>query len=221
MTEKWRKAGGGVILGLAVVNLVWLDVNFWQNQNRGKEGEELRENLPTPTGRALGLMVTEAVPTTAEEVGCPAACQEKWREELATVAARPVVAEVKATAAPKAKTAYLSLGGGGETVSREWVEVPGSDFSFDLADYVSPWVYLQTNLKSEYGNSRCFVRLYDLSNLRAVDFSEQTTDQTGFVSLTSLALKIWRGNNNYELQIKSLNGIRCFLESPRLKIVSF
>ncbi|MCJ7828031.1 hypothetical protein MUP65_02725, partial [Patescibacteria group bacterium] len=77
----------------------------------------------------------------------------------------------------------------------------------------------ETNLRAQHTNSRCYARVWDESNQRAVDYSEQSTDQVAAVNLISLPLSIWQGKNNYYLELKSLNGVNCYLESPRLKIV--
>jgi len=172
--------------------------------------------------------VEELPPSAARDTSevniCGLDCQAKIAQEvsqaIATISGKEVVEKtVQPTLIPQ--TLYLPLGSGSSTTATAWVDVAGSEFIFDLLDYgPQTEIYWQGNLKSEHANSRCYSRIYDLNNLRAVDFSEQTTDQTSFQTLTSLKLSIWQGKNNYRLQIKSLNGITCFLESPRLIIVS-
>ncbi|MBN1263190.1 MAG: hypothetical protein JW991_02440 [Candidatus Pacebacteria bacterium] len=129
--------------------------------------------------------------------------------------------EKAAQPASPPQTVYLPLGSGGSTTATDWQDVGGSNFVFDLAEWGNKTrVYWQGNQRAEHANSRCYARIYDATNYRAVDFSEQTTDQTTYQILTSLALSIWQGKNDYQLQMKSLNGTACFLESPRLIIVS-
>lgn len=102
---------------------------------------------------------------------------------------------------------------------REWVKIDGSEFNFDPKDYPSgASVRWQGNLKVKDPNSRCFARIYDSSNKRAVDFSEQATGATEFETITSSPLSIWQGPNHYYLEIKSLDGSVCSLSSPRLVI---
>ncbi|MFH1561276.1 MAG: hypothetical protein ABID04_01710 [Patescibacteria group bacterium] len=142
---------------------------------------------------------------------CPLACQELIDQRVAVALAGKT--------SKVASLAYVPLGDGGSTILRDWTVIDGSEFSFNLADYSSSAkVYWEGNLKARDSNSRCYARLYDLDNFREVDFSQQSTDQTGFQTLTSQALRIWRGNNHYRLEIKSLNGVACYLETPRLVV---
>lgn len=146
---------------------------------------------------------------------CPLVCQDLIDKKINLALAN--LPQAKTTIA---KTiSYLPLGSGGTTTNQAWSAIPGSNFSFNLGDYPSQAkVYWQGNIKSIYGNSRCYTRLYDKSNFRSVDYSEQSSSQIVFENLTSQPLSIWRGNNQYRLEIKSLNGIECQLESPKLII---
>lgn len=115
-------------------------------------------------------------------------------------------------------TSYLSLGTGSSTQKSDWTRVDGSEFTFDLEDYPGGKVFWEGNLRSQYTNSRCYARLFDKTNSRAVDFSEQSTDNTDNQYLTSQELAIWFGKLKYQLEIKSLNNITCYLDSPRLVV---
>lgn len=159
-------------------------------------------------------------------------CDEECRRIIAEEVARAVSA-IPATpvaspapvgqAQPKTSstpvTSYISLGSGGSTKETDWVRLAGSEIQFDLAQYANDAkVYWEGNLKVFSGNSRCFARLFDKSNLRSVDFSEQSTDKLDFEYLRSQQLTIWSGNNKYQLEAKSLNGIECTVDSSRLVI---
>jgi len=146
---------------------------------------------------------------------CPLVCQElidkKINQALANISQTKTVS--------KTTTSYIPLGNGGSTTSQTWESISGSDFTLNLSDYPSgAKVYWQGNIKSLYGGSRCYARIYDKTHFRSVDYSEQSTSQTVFENLTSQPLSIWAGNNQYRLEIKSLNGINCQLESPKLII---
>lgn len=169
--------------------------------------------------------------------GCGPSCQsfvdEKIASAIATVSASIKKTNVsqKAPAAPSPSsssgessrttikvTSYLSLGTGGSTQKSDWTRVDGSEFTFDLSDYQEGKVYWEGNLRSQYTNSRCYARLFDKTNSRAVDFSEQSTDSTDNQYLTSQELAIWFGKLKYQLEIKSLNNVTCYLDSPRLVV---
>jgi hypothetical protein len=217
-----------VLLGLLLVgNLAYLDyLIFFKKVSKEKD-----ISLPVvlEQGDSLSGQKVVSQPVSA----CGPACQARITEEVAqavatisgetkeTVVQKIIEKTVQPTPAPQ--TLYLALGSGASTTSTSWSDVGGSEFVFDLADYRSgsqTKVYWQVNQKAEHANSRCFARIYDVTNNRAVDFSEQTTDQTSFQNHTSSQLSIWWGKNNHRLQIKSLNGITCFLEAPRLIIIS-
>lgn len=162
----------------------------------------------------------ETVDTCSED--CQKLLDEKITEALATLSEQLSEAKrvklVVATPSPSVPTTtYLPLGSGGSTKVTNWTVLDGSDFIFDLKDYPEGTkVYWNGNLKAEVSNSRCFARIYDNSNFRAVDFSEQTTNEKTTQNLTSQPLMIWAGRNTYRVEIKSLNGITCSLGSPRL-----
>ncbi len=154
--------------------------------------------------------------SAADAESCNLACQ-KLIDEKINKALTNLNKTSKTTAAKT--TAFIPLGSGGSSIERDWVVVEGSDFNFDLKDYSSAAkVYWQGNLKVRDLNSRCYARLYDKTHFRTVDFSEQSTNKTDFENLTSQALSIWTGSNAYRLEIKSLNGIPCYLESPKLLV---
>jgi len=156
---------------------------------------------------------TNGVVLSSKSESCSLACQEMMDQKIA--------AALKTGSSKRslASISYIPLGDGGTTTSRQWVKIDGSEFVFDLADYPSgAKVFWEGNLKAGIANSRCYARIYDLDHYRAVDFSEQSTAETEFQSLTSQPLRIWAGKNHYRLEIRSLNGIACSLAVPRLVV---
>lgn len=157
---------------------------------------------------------------------CQSFVEEKISEAVATISAmvRKDTSTKTLTPAPKSSTSsikvttYIPLGPGASTQKSDWTRVDGSEFTFDLSEYPEGKVYWEGNLKAQYTNSRCYARLFDKTNSRAVDFSEQSTDQTSNQYLTSQELTIWFGKLKYQLEIKSLNNITCYLDSPRLVV---
>lgn len=153
--------------------------------------------------------------TTAEDDYCSLACMKVMDEKI-----NKALAKLQKTTAGKTavSVSYIPLSGGGmTTINSAWTAIDGSDFIFDLKDYsIGAKVYWEVNLKARDANSRCYARIYDKEHYRAVDYSEQFTDKTVFEDLTSQALSIWAGKNHYRLEIKSLNGVICYLDSPKL-----
>lgn len=124
---------------------------------------------------------------------------------------------VTPTQAPR--IVYITLGNTFSTTQVDWTKVPGSDIEFDLNDYSqSAIVKWEGTLRANDANSKCFARLYDKSNNREVDYSQQTTTETSAQYLISQPLAVWAGRNKYQLDIKSLNGVTCHVDSPRLRI---
>ncbi len=203
---------------LILANLIVLDFLYWQLK-------KAKVVSPSP--------VSETVIQPGETVyqdRCGAECQQKIAEEvsraMATVSStieiqeKEIIKEVARQATPQPQIAYIPLGSGGSTINMNWTDLAGSEFVFDLADYSAhAKVYWQGNIKAKDLNSRCYARIYDSTNLRAVDFSEQSTAKTTFETLTSSQLMIWAGENHHKLQIKSLNGSMCSLESAKLKVI--
>lgn len=196
------------------VNLLYLDylVLFKIKKAEKPGGEEAFKEQIEPNSRIECSL-------------CAALIDEKIASAIATVSAtlkrsstpKLAVPQPPATSLIKV-TSYLSLGTGGSTQKSDWTRVDGSEFTFDLEDYSGGKVFWEGNLKAQYTNSRCYARLFDKTNSRAVDFSEQSTDNTDNQYLTSQELAIWFGKLKYQLEIKSLNNVTCYLDSPRLVV---
>ncbi len=207
----WIAVSAFIILA---VNLLFLDFLLLSNTQKSVSQQE------------------ELLPEDKDKGDCGPSCrsfvEEKISEAIATVSALVEETEkpkniktgtpVKSTASSIKVTTYIPLGPGASTQKSEWTRVDGSEFTFDLSEYPEGRVYWEGNLKAQYTNSRCYTRLFDKTNSRAVDYSEQSTDQTSNEYLTSGELMIWFGKLKYQLEVKSLNGITCYLDSPRLVV---
>lgn len=216
--DSYIKAGFLLVVLLLAANLVFLNKKVLPEKQTVVPKTQVVEKILQPAPQ----------PATAV---CDEECQRIIAEEVARA-----VATISATASPSPPpapvaqaqpqpkpstptTSYISLGSGGSTKKTDWVRLAGSEIQFDLSQYAnSAKVYWEGNLKVFSANSRCYARLYDKSNLRMVDFSEQSTDKLDFEYLRSNQLTIWSGNNKYQLEAKSLNGIECSVDSPRLVI---
>lgn len=189
---------------------------FFTNQKIESSVARLEEKLASSSSQPLGT-------TNKCSEDCQKLLDEKIAKAIATLSAqlsearkvKPSVAAPQPSSIPT--TTYLPLGSGGSTKVMTWIVLDGSEFIFDLKDYPEGTkVYWNGNLKADVLNSRCFARIYDKSNFRSVDFSEQSTSEKTSQNLTSQPLMIWAGRNTYRVEIKSLNGITCSLGSPRL-----
>jgi hypothetical protein len=204
---------------LVVLNLFFLDFLFWQLK---------KETVVSPVAPEPEKIPTEVL----YQEWCGDECEKKIAEEvsrqMATIAGEIETGkeeeiqeeeEEKVETPSQPRLAYMPLGSGGSTIETSWTGLSGSKFIFNLADYPSGTeFYWHVNLKVKDANSRCYARIYDSDNYRTVDFSELSTASTSFETLGSSRLVFWAGANHYQLQIKSLSGSPCYLESPKLII---
>jgi hypothetical protein len=209
----WRE----LFWGLVALNLIALDVLFIFSLNKERLSFTLPEGSPSSNL-------------------CPLTCQEQFNElltsSLATFSATRGEEKVEkptptscpkcqvSTPQPQAKAVYIPLASSGSTVKMDWTDVVPSNFYFDLVDYPgAKSVRFEAYLKALNGSATIYLRLYDDTNKRAVDYSDLSTTSPTFELQTSSPLTIWRGNNLYKIQIKSLNGTEAFFQEARLKIL--
>ena len=113
------------------------------------------------------------------------------------------------------KETLISLPGG-TVFGTEWIKIPGTDFTFDQSLYGNVVnVYWQGWMDSGYGS----VRIYDNTNHRAVDGSEITVTSGQKSSFYSKIMSIWRGQNQYWIEARSVAG-NVTVSEPKLKVVT-
>ncbi len=121
----------------------------------------------------------------------------------------------------KSKTVnYIPISGTGSTTENKWVDIAGTDFYFNPADYTGlKESYFEANIKLFNGNGAVFTRLFDVTAGVEVWGSEiQSSSQTA-VSVTSPKLTLRDGNHLYRVQIKSLTADTAIYNSGRVKLV--
>ncbi len=167
-----------------------------------------------------------------EQAQCSTACQQEMAEMISsslatfsgeeTVIKEIVREETKfiPSAEAQPRTIYIPLLTSASTTEMDWVDIVPSDFYFDLADYSGiKSVHFDVYLKALHGSGRVYVRLYDVTNKRGVDYSDHSTQAADFELMRSSPLAIWQGNNLYRIQMKSINGTEAFLEQAKLRVV--
>lgn len=119
-----------------------------------------------------------------------------------------------------AKETYVNLTGGSVTTF-DWAMVPGTQFWLDSSLYGgSVEVSWQGRMgRSEGSEFRGAIRLYDLTNHRVVDNSTLEVAGSGLASFYSKTLSIWRGQNQYQIEVRNSTGEELRVESARLKIL--
>jgi len=157
---------------------------------------------------------------------CGNACISYIDQKCAGLSITPIIKNIIPTQKPTPvaklrSVVYLPIPGSGNTGQTSWTDLSGTEFYLDKDDYPGfKEAYLEVNMKLFQGNGYAFIRLYDVTNKRAVDGGEiQTNSQTSTV-VTSGKLSIWEGRNLYKMQARSLTADTTYFESGRIRILS-
>ena len=163
-----------------------------------------------------------------QKTGCDDECRKQIQEEV-----QRVIAQTKPTPSPKPAatavpasvsqnhTQFISLDNTFATMNTDWVDVPGTDVTFDIArDYSrGAGVLWQASLKVADSNGQAFARLFDTTHGIGVSGSEiSTTNNYEYRTAYSGNLNLWSGNINYRVQIKSLNSFEVGYTGGKIKI---
>ncbi len=123
---------------------------------------------------------------------------------------------------PKTQTSYVPLGTTASSTSIDWYTITNASVYIDLANDFSDGAYVTwgISLKVAHGNGQAFARLWDDTNKIAVNGSEITTvGNEEYKTMKSGQLFLWNGNNNYKIQLKSLNGFEITASDAKVKLV--
>lgn len=129
--------------------------------------------------------------------------------------------KIIATPIPEKRITYLNLNGSFSTQSTDWVDIKTTDVLIDLDNEYGTNAYVDWDSTVGVGSSgsKVFVRLYDATHNIAVNGSELESGSVTIARVASGRLYLWRGQNTYRVQIKSLNGISATFNGGRIKIV--
>jgi hypothetical protein len=146
--------------------------------------------------------------------GCDETCQKEIADQvaraIATLSGSPKVSTSKSLPAATAKPQdiYIQISGSGSTEKTDWVDVIGSDFSFDVnSDFGKGANFAWEGfLRIPSGGGTAYGRIYDVTHGVAVNGSQiSVTDQRDFTRANSANMYFWAGRNVYRVQIKSLD----------------
>ncbi|QQS39458.1 hypothetical protein IPM62_02505 [Candidatus Woesebacteria bacterium] len=122
----------------------------------------------------------------------------------------------------KTQTSYIPLGSSAGSTSTNWFTINDASSYIDLKNdfNMDAYVTFEASLKVLHGNGQAFARLWDDTNKIAVTGSEiSTSNNADFQHVKSTRIYLWNGNNNYKVQIKSLNGYEVTISDSKVKIV--
>lgn len=202
-----------VLIGfLILVNLLFLDFVWISGQKKSSE-----EKLQIPILKSEPTIIQ-----TSTNVDC-SSCQKLIKEEVAKAIPseelKPTPTKKVTPTPPQTKISYITIGSSGSTSETSWIDIAGTDFYFNLADYQTVEnVRFEVSLRSFLAGNEVYVQLYDITNKRVVDNSGLSTSSGTSILLRSSDLTIWQGNNLYRVQAKSSSGNPLYLDTPRLKI---
>jgi hypothetical protein len=139
-------------------------------------------------------------------------------KRVASLEKKTAVSATKANSV--AKESFVQLTGGSGT-GVDWVAVPASEFWLDTSLYGgSVEVSWQGKVEGEGGGAvDGWVRIYDITNSRGVDYSQVEVAGSGGSSFYSKNMAIWRGQNQYRVEVKSRTGVLVTVVSPRLRVL--
>lgn len=206
-----------LIFCLVLANLLLLDYFWFFSSPPSLSTSLLTESAAGDCGPACQQTIDEKIKTElakkAPEAGQSSLSFSPTPTLFPTKVPQP-------TSAPKAKIVYIPLASSGSTVSTSWTDIVPSEFYFDLENYpLAKEVRFETYLLALHGSAKVYTRLYDQTNKRGVDYSQLETQSDAFVRLESAPVAIWRGNNQYSVQLRSENGTEVQLKDAKLKIV--
>lgn len=199
-----------VLLGvLVLVNLFFLD---WQFFNK-------REARPAEISNAPEK---PAVVNSCGEV-CESLISQKVIEAVAKITPPVAVITQKAVGASSSvqtKVAFVPLGTEGAVSSVSFADIIPSEFYFDLENYPGvKEVRFEAYIMALNPGTKIYARLYDQTNKRGVDLSDIQTSSGTYERQESSAVVIWRGNNKYTVQLRSVNGTEVRLKDAKLRII--
>lgn len=218
---------------LALGNLLFLDYFLIKGKDIEKAGT-------VGTASKINEMVGNVIPrmgeelptkTSVSEVGVDFSCNDNClaiiRSEVQKVVGAlptptPIIQPTPqmVQSSSQTKVIYLPIISSATTTQADWTDISSSDFYFNLTDYTGvKEVQWEASLKSFLAYNTVSARLYDVTNKRAVDFSQLETQSAAFDFLRSPNISIWRGNNLYRVQMKTPSGSLATLGQARLKII--
>ena len=197
------------LLILMVGNLVWVD---WRLIS------EKRSVSITPTP-STSLRTSPTPLPNFEELVDQKVSQAIAKLPTAVPPKTVTVSQKSDSGQARMTVSYVPIISEATTNNTSWTDILSSRFFFNLADYQgAKEVRLIVNLQAEHGSAPVFVRLYDQSNNRGVDYSDLSTQSGEYAWLESSPLSIWNGNNLYNIQLKSANGTLVLVKEAKLKI---
>lgn len=217
----------GLLVLTVVINLLWVNWSLL----RAARSETLPPScdlacLAAESKKIISIEFAKMALPTPEPVAtsivpCDEECVNKVVDQRLAETSQTFVSQSQPTpaAAKSSTTSFFNLSGG-TAGATDWTAVDDS-FWLDASLYGSNvTISMEGWMKLQDSNGLGFIRLYDMTNNREVDNSQLQGNSAQGTSFYSAPLSIWRGMNQYRIEVKSTTGYPVTIYSARLKIVS-
>lgn len=231
-------AVGILLLGLAALiigNLLILDMKILFNKTKDSSQVTTASLIDSTSGSVSSSEIETTTSSSSGVIvypnGCLAECQLYIEERIASLRtellqkinatpSQTVEKLVTQSTSPQIKELYVGFGVGGSSQSIPWVDVAGTDITFDTSNYPgAKEYYFLANLKSDAPDRASYARIYDATSFVGVIGSDITVTSLSSTLVQSGKITISGGARKLRIQIHSLNGNLATVESPRIKIV--
>lgn len=114
---------------------------------------------------------------------------------------------------------YIPLGGGVSTVNQNWSYPGVAEAYFNLVDYPNAKkITWEGFFRITNSNGEANARLYDATNQVVIANSEIKVSSATYSLKSSAPLTLLKGNNLYQVQLRSTSGNEAFMENCRFKV---
>lgn len=200
-------------------NLILLNVGLaflWQNRRQPTPPPSDKNN--SPSYQELETKINQLKDTLAQLQNAPAPTP---LDVCPATAGVPTVASGLSNGAKTKTTTYMPVPGSGSVLSYDWVNLSGTEFYFNPADFPGLLeVHFEANMRLFNGNGLAFLRLFDVTNGIEVWGSEVQTGNQASTVIISDKVQFRSGNNLIRVQAKSLTADTTIFTSGRLKITA-
>lgn len=220
----WLRTGylkyGFLLVGILLVNVGLVNWYLFVSRSREVVTDSRSEEAVVVKLDDCDLdCVNEVVDARISLYPTPATLVVERETVSVTPTPKPQSGKAVPTPTPVARTEYVSLPDGSSLVSSDWTSMTTSKW-IDTSLYgtlvSASW---EGWLEMPGGSGTAYVRLFDATNGRAVDGSEVSMTNTVRSSFYSGNISLWRGQNQYYIQVKSTGGGTVEVDGARIKMV--
>lgn len=232
--NRWFAAVLLMVVGAIVVNLAVLNIVSFNQASRLASLSEcdkycvmnlIDEKLKAGSSAQPATVLTEAKKELASP-SCDAVCVEKIVRrvvpEMISKSSTPSPVVKKSTPTPTAVARdYLVRVPDASVMASAWTQAASTSTTMDVYLYGSTLVASRWEgwLELVGGSGKGYARLYDLTNHRVVDGSEVTVTGSARASFYSGNLSLWRGQNQYVVEMRTDSGSEIKISGAQIKLV--